>query len=602
MASAQFDTFFRHLRRVVLPRAGPELTDAQLLERFVRSRDEAAFELLLWRHGPMVFRVCLRVLRRHHDAEDAFQATFLALARKAGAIGRMESVGSWLYKVAYRIALRAGAAIPARRLPENLLPDPSAPEPILDVLARETELAVEGELNRLPDKYRIAFVMCHVEGQTIAAAAQTLGCPPATVGTRLARARQLLRRRLARRGFEAVPTLSPLPVLPAALVSATVRAALVGTAAEAEAAGMISAHVAALAKGALRTMPSIKWILIAAVVLPLSLLAGGGAFLARCFHAEEVRVVQPDKASQRPAADDHVTLQWKFEKDKPFYQEMTTITRQDMFFLNANANGVYGHEQTLYFSWRPVRRDKDGNWVLKQKVEAVRFAFEENGKKLPYEYDSRKDPGGVPTLVAHYCKQFVGSEFTLTFGKDGKIQRDKKRDDLMKRLVRYNPALQTHDAQVLSDAALRQSAEILLNPLNPKPVRPGDSWTWNQTLNLRPIGNIESRYRFGYGRSAGKLIRIDVQSTLEGKKLQGKDKELKGKGTGTILFDPGKGRIVSEELDLRLEGKIDFVSQGMRLVPPRDPAAVRHDDVKLKQRQKITVKTSDANLAELKGK
>jgi RNA polymerase sigma factor (sigma-70 family) len=600
MASGQLDTFFQHLRRVVVPRAAPELTDAQLWERFVRSRDEAAFELLLWRHGPMVFQVCLRVLRRHHDAEDAFQATFLTLARKAGAIGRTESVGSWLYKVAYRIALRAGAATPARQLPESPLPDRSAPEPVLDVLSREMQSAVDEEVNRLPDKYRIAFVMCHLEGRTITAAAQTLGCPPATVGTRLARARQLLRRRLARRGFEAVPTLSLLPVLPAAMVSATIRAALFGTAAEAAAAGMISAHVAALAKRALRTMPSIKC-LTAAVVLSLSLLAGGGAILAQCFHAEEPRVVQQDQASQRSAADDdQVTLQWKFEKDKPFYQEMTTITRQDMLFLPANANGVYGHEQTLYFSWRPVGRDKDGDWVLKQKVEAARFVFRDADGKKTWEYDSRKDPGGDPSLLAHYCKQFVGSEFTLTFGKDGKIQRDKDRDDLMKRLVEYVPALQTHEVQVLSDAALRQSAEILLKPLNPKPVRLGDSWTWNQTLNLRPIGNIESSYQFSYGRSKGKLIQIDVQSTLEGKKLAGKDKELKGKGTGTILFDLDKGRIVSEELDLRLEGKIDAVSQGTLRMAPRDPAHLTHTDVKLKQRQKITVKTSDTNLAELK--
>jgi hypothetical protein len=348
-------------------------------------------------------------------------------------------------------------------------------------------------------------------------------------------------------------------------------------------------------------MPSAKWILTTAVAVPLSSLAGGGAFLARCSHTEVPPLVQQDQASQRPAADDQVTLQWRFEQDKPFYQEMTTITRQDMLFLAVNSNGVYGHEQTLYFSWTPVGRDKDSNWVLKQKVEAVRFVFRDADGKKTYEYDSRKDPGGVPTMVAHYCKQFVGSEFTLTFGQDGKVQRDKDRDDLMKRLEEYQPALQSHEVQVLSDAALRQSAEILLNPLNPKPVRPGDSWTWIQTLNLRPLGNIESRYRFSLGRSEGKLIRIDVESTLEGKKLQGKDKELKGNGTGTILFDPDKGRIVSEELDLRLEGKIDFVSNGMRLVPARDPAELTHEDVKLKQRQKITVKTSDTNLAELKG-
>jgi RNA polymerase sigma-70 factor (ECF subfamily) len=154
MASSQLDRFFQHLRCLVLPRVAAELTDAQLLERFVRARDEAAFELLLCRHGPTVFRVCLRVLRRHHDAEDAFQATFLTLAQKASAIRRTESVGSWLCKVAYRIALRAGAAIPARRLPEDLLPDRSAPDPILDVLTREVRSALDEEVNRLPEKYR----------------------------------------------------------------------------------------------------------------------------------------------------------------------------------------------------------------------------------------------------------------------------------------------------------------------------------------------------------------------------------------------------------------------------------------------------------------
>jgi RNA polymerase sigma factor (sigma-70 family) len=599
MASGQFDTFFRHLRRVVLPGAVAELTDAQLLQRFVQARDEAAFEVLLRRHGPMVFRVCLRVLRRQHDAEDAFQATFLTLARKAGTIARAESVGSWIYKVAYRIALRAGAAIPARGLPKYLLPDPSAPEPILGMLIGETRSAVDEEVSRLPDKYRIAFVMCHVEGRTIAAAAQTLGCRPATVGTRLARARQLLRRRLARRGFDALPTVSLLPVLPAPLVSATARAALFDTAAEAAAAGMISAHVATLAKGALRTMPLTKWVLTTAVVLPLSLLVGGGAFLPQCFQAEQTRVAQPDEARRSPVAVDQATLIWKFEKDKRFYQVMTTLTRQDIRVLNGQTVEQQ-QEQTLYFSWTPVGRDKDGNWVLKQKLDAVRFAFEVNGEKTG-EYDSRKDPRGVPTLVADYSKAFVGSEFTITFGDDGKVHKVEGRDDLKKKLAARDPALETTNPEVLSDAALRQSAEILLNPIDPKPIRPGESWTWDQTLDCRPIGNIESHYRFSYGRLEGKILQIEVQSTFDGKSQKGKDFELRGKGTGTILFDRDKGRIVSEELESQLKGKIDLVSHGRYLIPPRDSSHLLHEEAKLTQSQKIAVKTMDTRPVQLTG-
>src|SRR5262249_53261711 len=107
MANGHLRTVIHHLRRIVSPPAGGGLLDAQLLERFVSSRDEAAFEVLVWRYGALVWNVCQRVLHHEQDAEDAFQAAFLALARKAGAIGKRESVGSWLYKVAYRVALAA---------------------------------------------------------------------------------------------------------------------------------------------------------------------------------------------------------------------------------------------------------------------------------------------------------------------------------------------------------------------------------------------------------------------------------------------------------------------------------------------------------------
>src|SRR5262245_15351625 len=107
MSQGQFDPVIRHLRRLVGPLSAGGLTDRHLLERFVTHRDEAAFEVLVWRHGTLVWNVCRRVLHHTQDAEDAFQATFLALVRKAASIGKRESVGSWLYKVAYRVALRA---------------------------------------------------------------------------------------------------------------------------------------------------------------------------------------------------------------------------------------------------------------------------------------------------------------------------------------------------------------------------------------------------------------------------------------------------------------------------------------------------------------
>src|SRR5947199_6881270 len=110
MDGKQLDTVLGRLRRTLAVAADGSVTDAQLLERFVSRRDQSAFELLVWRHGRLVFNVCRRVLHDVHDAEDAFQATFLALVRRAGSIGKREAVAAWLYKVAYRVALRVRMA------------------------------------------------------------------------------------------------------------------------------------------------------------------------------------------------------------------------------------------------------------------------------------------------------------------------------------------------------------------------------------------------------------------------------------------------------------------------------------------------------------
>src|SRR5262249_4735029 len=149
--------------------------------------------------GLLVLNVCRRVLRDEDDAEDAFQATFLVLARRARSIRRGESLGSWLYKVAYRAALAARAARKraGRRTP---LADLPAPEPADDPVGRAPRPVLDEEVSRLPDKYRAPFVLCYLEGKTTDEAAEPLGCPRGTVGTRLAWARERLRSRLARRG------------------------------------------------------------------------------------------------------------------------------------------------------------------------------------------------------------------------------------------------------------------------------------------------------------------------------------------------------------------------------------------------------------------
>jgi RNA polymerase sigma factor (sigma-70 family) len=189
------------------PRHPPEPAggaDADLLARFQRDGDGAAFELLLWRHGPMVMGVCRHVLRDAHAAEDAFQATFLALARKAGSIGRRESVAGWLYTVAYRVALRARASrarLAAREVtPGGPWPTEPACRPDDGPEWRELRPLLQAEVDRLPPKFRAVVVLCYLEGRTNEEAAAQLGCPKGTVLSRLARARERLRGRLSARG------------------------------------------------------------------------------------------------------------------------------------------------------------------------------------------------------------------------------------------------------------------------------------------------------------------------------------------------------------------------------------------------------------------
>src|ERR1700731_1179434 len=164
MAYGQLNVVLAHLRRLVhQPSAGVD--DGVLLERFVRQRDEAAFEVLVWRHGPMVLSLARRLLRSPHDAEDVLQATFLTLVRKANSIGKRESIASWLYKVGYRVALRARARSGKGPVAAGSLEHvPAGPANATD---GELRPLLDRAILRLPEKHRAAIVLCHFEGKTI---------------------------------------------------------------------------------------------------------------------------------------------------------------------------------------------------------------------------------------------------------------------------------------------------------------------------------------------------------------------------------------------------------------------------------------------------
>src|SRR5258708_27496243 len=205
MNEKQLRTVVGNLRRAISPNPASRISDAQLLERFLTQRDELAFEMLVWRHGSMVLNVCRRVLRDAHEAEDAFQATFLIFVRKLGSIGKRQAVGSWLYKVAYRVALRARERAALRRpgpQPDwEQVPSRAAlDDPAQRAVWNDLRPVLDDEVSRLPEKYRTPFVLFYLEGMAYPEVAEELGCPKGTVSSRLTTAKGLLRKRLARRG------------------------------------------------------------------------------------------------------------------------------------------------------------------------------------------------------------------------------------------------------------------------------------------------------------------------------------------------------------------------------------------------------------------
>jgi RNA polymerase sigma factor (sigma-70 family) len=253
--------------------------DAGLLTRFLTTRDPAAFEALLARHGPMVLRVCQHILGNRHDAEDAFQATFLVLARKAANVRPPSAVAGWLHGVAYRVARKARQAALRRRheglAPDLALPD-LRPDPLMELTAREALLALEEEVQRLPEAYRLPVVLCCLHGATQEEAARELGCTPGSVKGRLERGRARLHARLVRRGLTLSAALAAAELsrgaAPAALSAATARQALAFAAGQ-EATGPATL----LAESVLRATALSRWKAAALLILlGVGLIAAAG--------------------------------------------------------------------------------------------------------------------------------------------------------------------------------------------------------------------------------------------------------------------------------------------------------------------------------------
>jgi RNA polymerase sigma factor (sigma-70 family) len=387
------------LRRAVLAGSKADRTDGQLLEDYLSRRDEAAVAALVRRHGPMVWGVCRRVLRNHHDAEDAFQATFLVLVRKAASVLPREMVGNWLYGVAHQTALKARATAAKRQARERQVKE--MPEPAAKLEAApwpDLEPLLDQELSRLPDKYRVAIVLCDLEGKTRKEAARQLKVPEGTLSTRLRTARTMLAKRMARHGLPvsggavaAVLTEKAASAgVPTSVVSSTIKAATLLAAGQA--AGVISVKVAALTEGVLKAMFLTKLKTVSVVVLVVAALCGSVGLIYQTQAAEPPKAhAATDKGDKQkqPVAK-------KGEKQAPDEREWF-----DQLLLKSAKDNLKSAKEELRDAAASYSMLADDDFFKKAALERMDRAranlrLAETNLKLAQEAQTKKQPAEKP--------------------------------------------------------------------------------------------------------------------------------------------------------------------------------------------------------------
>jgi RNA polymerase sigma factor (sigma-70 family) len=408
------------------------LSDAQLLERFVATRDEAAFEVLVWRHGALVVGVCRRLLHCEQDVEDAFQATFLTLVRKAAAVGKREALASWLYKVASRIALAARAQSVRTVCPSSGFEPVVAPDE--DVVWRDLRPVLDEEVNRLPEKYRAAFVLCYLQGKSTEEAAGLLHCPRGTVLSRLARARERLRSRLERRG---VGTLALAALNPGEIQAAEPPVVLVQRALEAlhhvtgsPAVGVVSPQAAALCQGVLRAM-NLKKLAVAALLFAGLGFAGVGAYVLASGRVDPVVIEEP--RSGDPPAQPPKNADKDPGPEDPLM--LAALRRKSQENLKQIAIALHCYHDTYGHLPQPALYSKDGKPLLSWRV-AILPWIEQDHLYKQFKLDEPWDSEHNKKLIAQMPKLYApvrgktdvagGTFYQAIVGKDAAFEPGKK--------------------------------------------------------------------------------------------------------------------------------------------------------------------------------
>jgi RNA polymerase sigma factor (sigma-70 family) len=313
MPNKALNGVFHRIRALAAVQTSRGSGDRELLARFLAA-DEAAFTLLVERHGPMVLGLCRRLLRDRHEADDACQATFLVLARKARSVRKQESLASWLHGVAYRVCISLRRQQARRRRREQAVRKPAVHETDRDLSWREFHAVLDQELQRLPQRYRDPLILCYLEGKTRDEAAQHLGAKAGALHGLLDRGRKLLRDRLTRRGltlsgvlFASALSETATAALAPGLVVTSVRAASALAAGGSVPGGLIAPHVLSLVQEASKTMLMTKLKIGAALVVAAGIVTGlaGGTLSSVSFAQDKAAAgAKAPAAPQKTESDE----------------------------------------------------------------------------------------------------------------------------------------------------------------------------------------------------------------------------------------------------------------------------------------------------------
>ncbi|MHB1424304.1 MAG: sigma-70 family RNA polymerase sigma factor [Gemmataceae bacterium] len=369
MSSSALAAGLRHLRGKLAAQQHNDDSDEQLLHAFTTRRDDNAFAVLVRRHGPMVLHVCRRVLGHEQDAEDAFQAAFLVLARNANALRNKTSLANFLHGIAYRTAMKAKQAAARRRKHEGQAPPRSPLDPVDDLSWREVRTLLDEEIDRLPEKYRSVFVLCCLENLSRAEAGQRLGLKERTVLSRLAEARKRLQSRLTRRGVELTAVLGTMALtessasaLPVGLMASTIQGVLAAAAGK-KLASVVSASVAELVENATTTLIVSKAKMATLLLVTATLLAGAGAWTCRTLATPQPAEPQ----AKTPASPSHPAQVRQTESPRQEKSDSVTVTGRVLDPDGKPAAGASVYVDPVAENERPIfstTTAKDGRFSL----------------------------------------------------------------------------------------------------------------------------------------------------------------------------------------------------------------------------------------------